>query len=286
MSLAQRGGRGTDRRFDIGGFVMSFIDFVTYLTLGLLPLFLAVDFFYGARKFDAVRWWRVRAFAVTALIFGLSFLFPVFWSSVLGEWSLLNFSGLGMVGGAVVGVLIYELGHYWYHRAVHRSDFLFRSFHQMHHSSESLDAWSAYYIAPHDAFMFASVATVILGPVLGVSVEAAVLANFFLAFNAIFQHANLKTPRWLGYVIQRPESHGIHHQRGVHAYNYSDLPLWDIVFGTFRNPETFDDEVGYWKGASTRIWDMLLMRDVTSLPTMRELEDTLEVEVELPASAA
>jgi sterol desaturase/sphingolipid hydroxylase (fatty acid hydroxylase superfamily) len=54
----------------------------------------------------------------------------------------------------------------------------------------------------------------------------------------MFQHANLRTPRWLGYIIQRPESHGIHHERGLHAFNYADLPLWDMVFGTFRNPRT------------------------------------------------
>jgi hypothetical protein len=31
--------------------------------------------------------------------------------------SLLDLSGLGAIGGAVVGVLVYELFHYWYHRA-------------------------------------------------------------------------------------------------------------------------------------------------------------------------
>ena len=38
--------------------------------------------------------------------------------------------------------------------------------------------------------------------------------------------ANVRTPQWLGYLVQRPESHSVHHQRGVHAYNYSDLPLF------------------------------------------------------------
>jgi sterol desaturase/sphingolipid hydroxylase (fatty acid hydroxylase superfamily) len=51
----------------------------------------------------------------------------------------------------------------------------------------------------------------------------------------VFQHANGDTPHGLGYLIQRPQSHAIHHQRGVHAFNYADLSLWDMVFGTFRN---------------------------------------------------
>jgi sterol desaturase/sphingolipid hydroxylase (fatty acid hydroxylase superfamily) len=55
----------------------------------------------------------------------------------------------------------------------------------------------------------------------------------------------------------------VHHERGVHAYNYSDLPLWDIVFGTFRNPGAWEAETGFYNGASSRIADMLIGRDVS-----------------------
>ena len=91
----------------------------------------------------------------------------------------------------------------------------------------------------------------------------AAVASAFLAFNAVFQHANIRTPRWLGYVIQRPESHGVHHERGVHRYNYSDLPLWDVVFGTFRNPERWEGQTGFYVGASSRVGAMLVGRDVS-----------------------
>ena len=251
---------------------MTFMDILIWTTLGLLPAFLLLDVVYRARRFDTPPYWRLRAFGVTAVAFALSFIVPMGWAKLTGAWSLLDLSSLGTWGGAAVGILVYELGHYWYHRTVHRSDRLFRGLHQMHHSAESLDAWGANYIAPQDAVMFISISTLVLGPVLGVSPSAAVVGTFFLTFNAIFQHANIRTPRWLGYLIQRPESHGVHHQRGVHAYNYSDLPLWDIVFGTFHNPETFEGEVGYYKGASTRIADMLLGRDVSVDPVTREIE--------------
>jgi sterol desaturase/sphingolipid hydroxylase (fatty acid hydroxylase superfamily) len=91
-------------------------------------------------------------------------------------------------------------------------------------------------------------------------------ASFLASFCSLFQHANLRTPRWLGYLIQRPESHSIHHQRGVHAYNYGDIALWDLLFGTLRNPATFDGEAGYWDGASRRVTAMLLGLDVTARP--------------------
>lgn len=79
---------------------------------------------------------------------------------------------------------------------------------------------------------------------------------------AAFQHTNPRTPRWLGYLLQRPESHSVHHQRGVHRWNYSDLPLWDIVFGTFRNPKGFARQAGFHDGASAKILQMLAFRDV------------------------
>ncbi len=85
-------------------------------------------------------------------------------------------------------------------------------------------------------------------------------------FCSVFQHANVKTPHWLGYFLQRPESHSVHHQAGVHAGNYSDLPLFDLLFGTFRNPQEFAGQTGFYRGASNRLWDMLLMRDVTRPP--------------------
>jgi sterol desaturase/sphingolipid hydroxylase (fatty acid hydroxylase superfamily) len=242
---------------------MTWIEIATWSTLALLPLFLLIDLMYRARRYDTPRFWRLRALAVTVVAFALSFAVPMVWARLFGAWTLFDLSPLGTGFGALAGILIYELGHYWYHRTMHRNDSLWRIFHQMHHSPESLDVWGAYYLAPTDVIGFVTLQTLVFGPLLGLPVGAVVLGSLFLTFCAIFQHANLHTPRWLGYVIQRPESHGIHHQRGVHAFNYSDLPLWDIVFGTFRNPHEFEGEVGFWKGASGKVGEMLLARDVS-----------------------
>jgi sterol desaturase/sphingolipid hydroxylase (fatty acid hydroxylase superfamily) len=98
--------------------------------------------------------------------------------------------------------------------------------------------------------------------VIGIAPQAATVVLLATTFMGIFQHANIRTPRWLGYFVQRPESHTIHHARGVHANNYADLPLIDLLFGTFRNPAGFETETGFYQGASARIGDMLLWRDV------------------------
>jgi sterol desaturase/sphingolipid hydroxylase (fatty acid hydroxylase superfamily) len=55
----------------------------------------------------------------------------------------------------------------------------------------------------------------------------------------------------------------VHHARGIHHYNYADLPVIDLLFGTFRNPREHAHATGFWHGASTRVVDMLLLRDVS-----------------------
>lgn len=238
-------------------------DSLELVTLATLPFFLLLDLLYRARRFQTPRWWRLRALAVTAFNFGFALVIANFWAGVFGERTLLDLRGAGAIGGGAIGILVYELLHYAYHRAAHAYDWLWRAAHQMHHSAESLDAFGANYLHPLDTFAFTSLSSLVLYPLLGVSPEAGALGAFFLVFNATFQHANIRTPRWVGYLIQRPESHGIHHARGVHRYNYSDLPLWDMVFGTFRNPDTFDGECGLTPGASARIGAMLVGRDVS-----------------------
>lgn len=94
--------------------------------------------------------------------------------------------------------------------------------------------------------------------------QATIYAIYGATFLAVIQHANIKTPRWMGYIFQRPESHSVHHARGIHAYNYSDLPMFDILLGTFHNPKEFARETGFYPGASSRIGDMILFKDINA----------------------
>jgi sterol desaturase/sphingolipid hydroxylase (fatty acid hydroxylase superfamily) len=244
------------------------------LALALLPAFLLLDVLHRAHIDPRPRWWRSRAFVVTAINFALSLAIGAAWAALFAGQSLVNGTALGTLGGAAVGVLAYEFTHYWYHRLAHRYDWLWRMGHQMHHSAESLDAWGAYYLHPIDVLVFISLSNLMLFPVLGLAPEAGALANAVLTFLAIFQHADLRTPRWLGYLVQRPESHRVHHARGVHAHNYADLPLWDMVFGTFRNPgaDAPARVQGFYSGASARLVDMLLFRDVSKPPSEKAPE--------------
>lgn len=240
------------------------IDYLQLFGLACVPGFMLLDLLYQARPFRAPRWYRLRGLLVTVAVFAGSMAVATFWGSLLEGISLFDGAALGIRGGAVVGILVYELVHYLYHRAAHRFDGLWLAAHQMHHSTEKLDAFGANYLHPLDVFFFGSWSALVVFPLLGLSPEAGAIVAAWLAFNAMFQHANIRTPHWLGYLVQRPESHLVHHQRGRHEYNYANLPLWDLVFGTFHNPRSVEGrEVGFYTGASARIPDMLRFRDVS-----------------------
>ena len=252
------------------------IELLSIFPLALIPAFLLLALVHDARTFERPPWWRTRMTLVTIAVVAGSIAITVFWGHLLGDFHLLDGSRLGTGLGALVGIVVYELVHYGYHRLAHRSDWLWRLAHQMHHSAEAMDAFSANYLHPVDLFLFTSWSSLVFFPLLGLSVEASVVAGAWLGFNAMFQHANIRTPRWMGYFIQRPESHVVHHQRGRHRYNYANLPLWDMVFGTFRNPERVDGvQAGFYNGASARILDMLLFRDVSRPP--QDVEVALQV---------
>lgn len=241
-------------------------EYLDLAALALIPGFMIVDLLHRARTYQTPRLWRLNGLLVSALTLYLSFQIPKVWDALLGSYSLLEVGGLGPWAGAGIGILVYETGHYLYHRLAHRLDWLWRAGHQMHHAAESLDAFGAYFLHPLDTFMFTSIGTLVSVNVLGLPLEAALLLNFWLVFNAMFQHANICTPRWLGYLIQRPESHALHHARGVHRYNYSDLPLIDMLFGTFRNPQTQTAPVGFYNGASSRWFELAVGQDVSEPP--------------------
>ncbi|MGD8416954.1 MAG: sterol desaturase family protein [Pseudomonadales bacterium] len=247
------------------------IDLLSYVSLGFVPAFLLLALVHEARVYEKPRWWRTKMTVATVLLVGASIAVSTFWGTLLGDFHLLDGSGLGTGLGALVGIVVYEFFHYVYHRAAHRFNWLWRLGHQMHHSVEAMDAFGANYGHPIDLFMFVTFGSLVFYPLLGLTVEAGAVGGVWLAFNNMFQHANVHTPHWLGYLIQRPESHVVHHARGRHRGNYANLPLWDMLFGTFHNPRDVDGiEAGFYTGASDRVMDMLLFRDVSEAPVSAE----------------
>jgi sterol desaturase/sphingolipid hydroxylase (fatty acid hydroxylase superfamily) len=238
-------------------------------TLNLVPPLLFVGFhvaeaLFPARRLPRSLGWRLQGllwFLVSGALFTN---LPRLWSGWAAEHKLFDTSALGLWGALLVIVVAGFVGYVW-HRLRHAVPFLWR-FHQLHHSAERLDVSGAFLFHPMETVAVAFLISVTSTLVLGVSADAAAVAGAFGFFNACFQHANIRTPRWLGYVIQRPESHSVHHARGVHAFNYTDLPIYDILFGTFKNPAEHEPSLGFFDGGSRQLGRMLLALDATHPP--------------------
>lgn len=238
------------------------LDPVSLAVLGLYGVLILIEALFPARPLPRIRGWKTKALIVFVIYFFASSYLPLLWGDTLSQFQIVNLENLNPFIGAGLAVLVYELLVYVWHRTMHRVHWLWRSFHQMHHSAERLDSFGAFYFSPLDIIGFTLLTSLTLMVAMGLSPQAVTYFAYFTMFLAVIQHMNVRTPQWLGYLVQRPESHSIHHGRGVHHYNYSDLPLFDILFGTFRNPKDFVTECGFYDGASAKVPQILVFKDI------------------------
>ncbi len=239
-------------------------DPISLTVFGLYGALILLEALFPARPLPRIRGWRTRALVVFACYFFLASYLPLLWGETLAQYALFDLANINPLVGTAAAVLVYELLVYVWHRAMHKTHWLWRGFHQMHHSAERLDSFGAFYFSPLDTLGFTFVSSLALTVVAGLPANAVTWYLYATTFLAVFQHLNIRTPQWLGYIVQRPESHSVHHGRGIHHWNYSDLPLFDILFGTYRNPKDFVAKAGFDGASSAQIPQMLLFRDIAA----------------------
>ena len=238
------------------------IDPASIIVISIFFILVLAEIVIPARKLPAIKYWKIKGIAAFVTYFFVSSYLPLIWNDYLAEYSVFDLSFFGDYWGGLTALLLYELGVYIWHRSMHKSNILWRVFHQMHHSAERVDTYGAFFFSLMDMIGFTLLTSLAMIWVAGFTAQATIYAIYAATFLAVIQHTNIKTPQWIGYIFQRPESHSLHHAKGIHAFNYSDLPLFDIIFGTFRNPKEFFQETGFYSGASSQIRKMLLFKDI------------------------
>lgn len=200
-------------------------------------------------------------FALTAIV---GMIVPAAWAlTPLGHAHLVHVQLLDSAWGVIIGFVVVTFANYWWHRAEHRFHRLWLLTHQLHHSALRVDVASAFFVHPLEVAVKTTLAFLVSRFALGLTVEVSAIIVTITSVLSIIEHVNVKTPRWLGFLIARPEMHCLHHEFGVHARNYG-LPLWDLLFGTFENPSEVNLRVGFEPAASARLADLLLGRDVNA----------------------
>jgi len=241
---------------------MSTPDLLLMATAAVFPLLMLAEALWPARRQPAIRGWPLIGIGFFVAYALISVLLPLQLPVAWFEASLMPGAELGVAGGALVGYLATTLAGYAWHRAAHRVPLLWRMFHQAHHAPNRLDATGAFVFHPSEMLVYTALGLGVNVLLLGLDPEAAAIVGFAGVFNTVFQHANLRTPRSIAWLIQRPEAHSIHHAHGVHGWNYSDFPLWDKLFGTYRAASGFQPRVGFGSAERRRWLAMALMQDV------------------------
>jgi sterol desaturase/sphingolipid hydroxylase (fatty acid hydroxylase superfamily) len=215
------------------------------VVLGFALVMMTCELARPGRSWPQVAGWWFRALFLNGVQVGVVFLAGVAWDGWMVEHRPWSADALGTVGGALVGYVVITFVYYWWHRWRHEVDFLWRWFHQVHHSPQRIEVITSFYKHPVEIVANSLLSSAIVYWIVGLGPEPAALAVLLTGLAELFYHWNVPTPYWLGFIVQRPESHCVHHQEGVHSYNYADLPIWDMLFGTFRNPRHWQERCGF-----------------------------------------
>ena len=241
------------------------MDFDTLMLLALpgsFLLFLGVEAAWpSGREMPRVRHWRLiglAGFALTLVVFVGA---PLLLVPLLPPMAIVDLHSWGNWAAPVVWVLTTFFG-YWAHRIMHYFDLLWRAGHQLHHGVARVDISSAMIFHPVDSVAQGVLTGLLAAGLTNSTPHAAAWAGLWGFFVALYQHWNVRTPAWTGWIIQRPEAHMLHHERDVHARNFGDMPLWDRLFRTYAEPRQGPVTLGFDEGRARRWLAMLAMVDV------------------------
>ncbi|MFQ5525037.1 MAG: sterol desaturase family protein [Thermoanaerobaculia bacterium] len=232
------------------------------LLIGIAAGLFVIEKLWPAMELPKVDNWWARVALVNLIQLGIVVVAGVTWDRWLAGASLFSLRELPAVAQGLIAYFLSTFIYYWWHRLRHESDWFWRVCHQLHHSPRRIEVLTSFYKHPVEITLNSILSAAIVYPLLGCSIEAGAVYTVLTALAEYFYHWNISTPRLLGYVIQRPEAHRVHHQYQHHTQNFADLPVWDIVFGTYNNPRRYEKTCGFDDWREDRFEDMLVFRDV------------------------
>lgn len=238
-----------------------------YLLASIAALMVVIERLWPGQALPTVKRWWLRLLLVNAAQLGIVILAGLTWDRWFSKASLFQLSDrVGPLPAALLAYFVSTFVYYWWHRFRHESSFFWKLCHQLHHSVSRIEVLASFYKHPVEIFINSIISALLVYTILGCSVEAAAWYTAMTAVAEYFYHWNVRTPRWIGWLIQRPESHRVHHQHRHHTQNFADLPIWDMLFGTFSNPAASPRRCGFDRRKEDRVVEMLAFRDVHKQP--------------------
>lgn len=152
---------------------------------------------------------------------------------------LLNQLPLPPLPGAIVAVVLLDLGLYLQHVLVHAVPLLWR-LHRMHHADLDFDVTTGARFHPLEILLSFGLKCALV-TALGAPPVAVLAFELLLNASSMFNHGNVALPRWLEtslrLVLVTPAMHRVHHSAQPLETNSNfgfALSLWDRLCGTYR----------------------------------------------------
>jgi exosortase len=155
---------------------------------------------------------------------------------------LMTRHGWPMALQIVATFLALDLWQYWQHRLYHQVPLLWRA-HLVHHSDTRIDVTTA---ERHHPFELVASTALTMLLIFALGLPAVGVAVYLLSATVVglCSHANLRPPlaldRFMRKLIVTPPLHAVHHSEFIAQTNSnyaSVLPVWDLLFGTYVDPE-------------------------------------------------
>lgn len=153
-------------------------------------------------------------------------------------WGLFAFTEWPLWLEVTLAVILLDMAIYGQHVASHKIPMLWRV-HRVHHADRDIDATTGIRFHPIEivlSMVYKFAVVILLGaPALGVFIFEVLLNG-----SAMFNHANVRLPRWLDsalrWIVVTPDMHRVHHSVIVKETdsNYGFcLSIWDRMFQTY-----------------------------------------------------
>jgi len=237
---------------------------VVLLIIAIGVTFMVLERIIPDQELSEVPGWWMRVIFLNVLQLGVVFLGGITWEHWFVGHSVLSLNESSIYMQVLVAYLLITFVFYFWHRARHEINILWLTCHQLHHSPSRIETITSFYKHPVELIANGIIIVFLNYAILGISAEAGAWTTFVTAMAEFFYHMNIRTPHWVGYFLQRPEMHRIHHERDRHYYNFADLPVWDMIFGTYQNPPHFAGPCGFKPEREESFWRMLSFRNVNN----------------------
>ena len=206
-----------------------------WMAEGLVPL---VRFTYRRYRHLGIN----LVFTATTLVINLSLAFLVVMAAdfvTAREFGIWYWIDAPLWVDVIIGVLVLDLiGAWLVHIVEHKVKWMWK-FHLIHHTDTTVDVTTALRHHPGES-IFRVVFTVAAIFVAGAPIAVVVIYQTASALFSQFNHANIKLPSrldWIiSFVVVTPDMHKVHHhyKQPLTDTNYGNIfSLWDRIFGTF-----------------------------------------------------